>query len=158
MHSCQLKPPIFTYKHDLKSSGKKGGVLWNLCDEYFVGCSVASAFISLSCPLWPPTHQCKALVFFPFTSNAQKWLLDVWGLWSPWWPRERAGGPHVPLVSPVIHLKFQSPQCLGTLFVLNNSMATADWQALSSCFLRMECMKNTPCLTSQKAKSGLSSS
>lgn len=79
MHSCQLKPPISTYKRDLKSSGEKGGVLWNLCDEYFVGCSVASAFISLSCPLWPPTRQRKALTFFRFTRNAQKWLLDVWG-------------------------------------------------------------------------------
>lgn len=51
MHSCQLKPPLFTYKRDLKSSGEEGGVLWDLCDEYFVGCSVASAFLSLSCPL-----------------------------------------------------------------------------------------------------------
>lgn len=56
---------------------KREGVLWNLCDEYFVGLSVASAFISLSCPLWLPIHQCKALTFFPFRGHVQKWLLDV---------------------------------------------------------------------------------
>lgn len=85
MHSCQLKPPIFTYKVGKdRAQEKKEASCGIFVMDVLRAVQLRLLFLSLSCPLWPPAHQRKARTFFPFTRNAQKWLLDVWGLWSPW--------------------------------------------------------------------------